>query len=66
VLVTVSSVSRFFFCSKIMAHFDCIDCRGLNKLTRKDSYPLPRVDDTLDELKDAIFYTHLELAFGSW
>jgi predicted site-specific integrase-resolvase len=25
----------------------CIDYRGLNKVTRKDDYPLPRVDDTL-------------------
>jgi hypothetical protein len=42
----------------------CIDYRGLNELTRKDAYPLPRVDDTLDELKDANFYTHLDLAYG--
>jgi hypothetical protein len=31
----------------------CIDYRGLNEVTRKDAYPLPRVDDTLAELKDA-------------
>jgi hypothetical protein len=42
----------------------CIDYRGLNEDTRKDAYPLPRVDDTLDELKDANFYTHLDLASG--
>jgi hypothetical protein len=29
----------------------CIDYRGLNEVTRKDAYPLPRVDDTLNELK---------------
>jgi hypothetical protein len=40
----------------------CIDYRGLNEVTRKDAYPLPRVDDTLGELKDANFYTHLDLA----
>jgi hypothetical protein len=44
----------------------CIDYRGLSEVTRKDAYPLPRVDDTLDELKDANFYTHLDLAFGFW
>jgi hypothetical protein len=44
----------------------CIDYRGLNEVTRKDAYPLPRVDDTLDELKDANFYTHLDLASGFW
>jgi hypothetical protein len=32
-----------------------IDYRGLIEVTRKDAYPLPRVDDTLDELKDANF-----------
>jgi hypothetical protein len=31
----------------------CIDYRGLKEVTRKDAYPLPRVNDTLDELKDA-------------
>jgi hypothetical protein len=44
----------------------CIDYRGLNVFTRKDAYPLPRADDTLDELKDANFYTHLELVSGFW
>jgi hypothetical protein len=44
----------------------CIDYRGLNEVTRYDAYPLPRVDDTLDELKDANFYTHLDLAYGLW
>jgi hypothetical protein len=44
----------------------CIDYRGLNEVTHKGSYPLPRVGDTLDEQKAAIFYTHLDLAFGFW
>jgi hypothetical protein len=44
----------------------CIDYRGLNEVTHKDAYPLPRVDYTLDELKDANFYTHLDLASGLW
>jgi hypothetical protein len=44
----------------------CIDYRGLNEVTRKDAYPLPRVHDTLDELKDANFYTHIDLACGFW
>jgi phosphoglycolate phosphatase-like HAD superfamily hydrolase len=44
----------------------CIDYRGLYEVTRKAAYPLPRVDDTLDELKDANFYTHLDLASGFW
>jgi hypothetical protein len=44
----------------------CIGHRGLNEVTRKDTYPLPRVDDTLDELKDANFHTHLDLASSFW
>jgi hypothetical protein len=40
----------------------CIWYNGLNEVTRNDAYPLPRVDDTLDELKDATFSTHLNLA----
>jgi hypothetical protein len=38
-----------------------IDHRGRNEVTHKDAYPLPRVDNTLDELKDANLYTHLDL-----
>jgi hypothetical protein len=32
-----------------------IDYIGMNEVTRKDAYPLPHVDDTLNELKDASF-----------
>jgi hypothetical protein len=45
------------------SHRMCINYRGLNEVTRKVTYPLPHVDDTLDELKDAIFYTHLDPAY---
>jgi hypothetical protein len=44
----------------------CIEYHGLNEDTRKDDYPLPRVDDTLHKLKDAKFCTHLDMAFGLW
>jgi hypothetical protein len=44
----------------------CIDYPGLNEVTRKDAYPLSNVDDTPDELKDANFYTHLDLASCFW
>jgi hypothetical protein len=42
------------------------DYRGPSEITRKDAYPLPRVDDTLDEFKDANIYTHLDLAYRYW
>jgi hypothetical protein len=44
----------------------CIDYHALNEVTRKNVYPLPRVDDTLDELKDTNFYTHPDLASEIW
>merc|ERR1711893_349531 len=44
----------------------CIDYRKLNVVTRKDSYPLPRIDDSLDTLKDAKYFTTLDLASGYW
>jgi hypothetical protein len=40
-----------------------IDYRGLNEVTRKGDYPLPRVDDTMDDLKYATFYNHVDLAY---
>ena len=44
----------------------CIDYRKLNAVTRKDSYPLPRIDDSLDALGQARYFTTLDLASGYW
>ena len=44
----------------------CVDCRKVNNVTRKDTYPLPRVDDTLDTLVGFKFFTTLDLAIGYW
>ena len=44
----------------------CIDYRKVNSLTVKDSFPLPRIDDTLDVLGGANFFTTLDLASGYW
>ncbi|UYV72436.1 K02A2.6-like, partial [Cordylochernes scorpioides] len=44
----------------------CVDYRRLNKITKKDVYPLPRIDDTLDCLRGARFYSSMDLQSGYW
>ena len=44
----------------------CVDYRALNKMTVKNKYPLPRVDDLIDRLKDATCFSSLDLASGFW
>ena len=39
----------------------CVDFRGLNKITKKDHYPLPRISDLLDSLQKARFYMKINL-----
>ena len=38
-----------------------IDYRAINKRTVEDSFPLPRIDDLIDQLRDATCITHLDL-----
>ena len=46
----------------------CIDLRKLNNRTIKDGYVLPRIDDTLDCLHGAKWFSTLDLnlAIGRW
>lgn len=44
----------------------CVDYRRLNKITVRDSYPLPRMDECLDSLGDAQYFTTLDCNSGYW
>ena len=42
----------------------CIDYRELNKVTIKNRYPLPRIDDLFDQLKGSVVFSKIDLRSG--
>ena len=44
----------------------CIDYRALNKITQKDPYPLPHIDELRDQILGASVFSSLDLTKGYW
>ncbi|KAJ8394697.1 hypothetical protein AAFF_G00042970 [Aldrovandia affinis] len=44
----------------------CADYRRLNAVTRKDAYPLPRIDEALDHIAGSSWFCLLDLRSGYW
>lgn len=44
----------------------CVDYRGLNKIVKDVSYPIPRIEDILHALQGAKFFAELDLNSGYW
>ena len=44
----------------------CVDYRALNEITRKDSYPLPNIQDCFDALGGTSWFSSIDLQSGYW
>ena len=47
-------------------HRFCVDYRQVNSVTKRNSFPLPRIDDLLDQLGQSCYFSTLDLASGYW
>ena len=53
-------------CNKDGSLCFCINYHSLNLVTKSDPFPLPRIDDLLDQLGKAKYFSTLDLASGYW
>ena len=44
----------------------CIDYRRVNAVSKKDAYPLPDIQDVLDNLRGSKYFATIDLLSGYW
>ena len=44
----------------------CVDYQKLNGITKMDVHPLPRIDESLDQLASSSYFSTMDLASGYW
>ena len=49
-----------------MGPIDFVDYKGINAVTKADTFPLPCIDDLIDQLMEAHYFSTLDLASGFW
>ena len=55
---------NLFVKKKDMSHRMCIDYREQNKVTVKNCYPLPRIDNLFDQLQGESWFSKIDLRSG--
>lgn len=48
------------------SHRFFVDYGALNSVTKRDTFPLPHIDDILDQLGGACYFSTLDMASGFW